>query len=134
MEKSLRLPIKGGARARVKGFTTFEMSTGFHGFIVPLSFVTCALLFTILVFGDSIRFSDPPTLAPTVVSAEKQLTNHHRRSPRRMFPLRPTNKSTTMMKTTESLSLQNLDTPQIKNEGKKWRLSRRQELRRQHML
>jgi hypothetical protein len=39
-----------------------------------------------------------------------------------------------MMKTTESLSLQNLDTPQIKNEGKKWRLSRRQELRRQHML
>jgi hypothetical protein len=24
MQKSLRLPIKGGARARVKGFTTFE--------------------------------------------------------------------------------------------------------------
>jgi hypothetical protein len=26
------------------------------------------------VFGDYIRFSDPPTLVPTVVSAEKQLT------------------------------------------------------------
>jgi hypothetical protein len=31
-------------------------------------------LLLILVFGDSIRFLDPPTLAPTVVLAEKQLT------------------------------------------------------------
>jgi hypothetical protein len=30
--------------------------------------------FLILVFGDSIQFFDPPTLAPTVVSAKKQLT------------------------------------------------------------
>jgi hypothetical protein len=39
-----------------------------------------------------------------------------------------------MMKTTESLSLQNLHTPQIKNEEQNLRLSKRQELRRQHIL
>jgi hypothetical protein len=44
------------------GFTTFEASTSFRGFFVPLSFVTCAFLFTILVFGDAIRFSDPQHL------------------------------------------------------------------------
>jgi hypothetical protein len=30
-------------------------------------------MFRNLVFGDSIRFLDPPTLAPSIVSAKKQL-------------------------------------------------------------
>jgi hypothetical protein len=51
-----------------------------------------------------------------------------------MFTLRPTKKSTTMTKTMESLSLQYLHTPQIKNEGQNLRLYRKQELRRQHTL
>jgi hypothetical protein len=74
MKKSLRLPIKGGAWARVKGFTTFEASTDFQRFLVSLSFVNCTSSFVALVFGDPFRFSDPPTLAPTVFSAEEQLT------------------------------------------------------------
>jgi hypothetical protein len=48
--------------------------------------------------------------------------------------MRPTKKSTIMMKTTESLSLQNLHTLQIKNEGRNSRLFRKQELRREHTL
>jgi hypothetical protein len=59
--------------AHVKGFTTFEASTSFRGFLIPFLLVSFVSLFPILVFGDSIRFLDPPTLAPTVVSAEKQL-------------------------------------------------------------
>jgi hypothetical protein len=51
-----------------------------------------------------------------------------------MFPVRLTKKSTIMTKTTESLSLQNLRTPQIKNEGKTSRLYRKEELRRHHTL
>jgi hypothetical protein len=39
-----------------------------------------------------------------------------------------------MKKTKESLSLQNLHKPQIKNGGQNLRLSRRQELRKQHIL
>jgi hypothetical protein len=74
MYKFLHLPIKGGVRACVKGFTTFEASTGFRIFFVSLSFETCVLSFATLVFGDSIRFLDPSTLAPTVVLAKKQLT------------------------------------------------------------
>jgi hypothetical protein len=50
------------------------------------------------------------------------------------FPLRLIKKGTTMTKTTESLSLQSLHIPQIKNEEQHLRLSRRQELRRQHIL
>jgi hypothetical protein len=37
------------------------VSTCFRRFFVSPLFVTCALLFVNLVFGDSIRFSDPPT-------------------------------------------------------------------------
>jgi hypothetical protein len=108
------------------------VSTGIQGFFVSSLFVTFVLLFLTSVFRDSIRFLDPPTLALTVVSAEKQLLR--RRSPRKMHQLRPTKKTITMNKTTESLSLQNLHRPQTKNGGQNLRLFRRQELRKQHML
>jgi hypothetical protein len=88
----------------------------------------------ILVFGDSIRFLDPPTLAPTVVSVEKQLTMPPHKRSKKNIPTETTKKSTTMTKTTESLSLQNLHISHIKNEEQYLRLSRKQELRRQHML
>jgi hypothetical protein len=52
-------PYKRGTRARVKGFTNFEVTTGFWRFYVSPSFVTCVLLFATLVFGDSFRFSNP---------------------------------------------------------------------------
>jgi hypothetical protein len=42
--------------------------------------------------------------------------------------MRPTKKSTTMTKTMDSLSLQNLHIPQIKNEEQNLRHSRKQEL------
>jgi hypothetical protein len=51
-----------------------------------------------------------------------------------MVPPRPTKRSTIMMKTTKSLTFQNLHTSQIKNEEQNSRLSRKQELRRQHTL
>jgi hypothetical protein len=51
-----------------------------------------------------------------------------------MVPPRPTKRSTIMMKTTKSLTFQNLHTSQIKNEEQNSRLSRKQELRRQHRL
>jgi hypothetical protein len=54
MQKFLRLPIKEGARARVKGFTTFEVSVGFRGFLVPHLSTTFVHSFWNLVFGDSI--------------------------------------------------------------------------------
>jgi hypothetical protein len=60
MQKSLRLPIKGGAWARVKQFTTFEASTDFRRFPVSLTFVNCASSFVACMFGDPFRFSDPP--------------------------------------------------------------------------
>jgi hypothetical protein len=54
MEKSFRLPIKGGAWAHVKGFTTFEASTGFQRFFVSSLFLTLVCLFQTLVLGDSL--------------------------------------------------------------------------------
>jgi hypothetical protein len=60
MQKSLRLPIKGGAWARVKQFTTFEASTDFRRFPVSLTLVNCASSFVACMFGDPFRFSDPP--------------------------------------------------------------------------
>jgi hypothetical protein len=51
-----------------------------------------------------------------------------------MFPLRPTKRSTIMMKITESLTFQILRTSLIKNEEQNSRLSRKEELRRQHTL
>jgi hypothetical protein len=48
---SFHLPIKWGARARVKGFTTFEASVGFWRFFISLLFATLVLLFQTLVFG-----------------------------------------------------------------------------------
>jgi hypothetical protein len=120
-------------RARVKGFTTFEARIDFRRFFISF-FVTCVLLFAILVFGDSIRFSDPPTLAPTVVSAKKHLTMPPQKKSKKNIPTETDKKSTTMTKTTESLSLQNLHIPQIKNEEQNLRLSKRLELRRQHIL
>jgi hypothetical protein len=71
MLKSLRLLIKGGSRAYVKGFTTFTVSSDFRGFLVSLHPFAYEYLFWNLVFGDPFRFSHPPTLAPTVVPAEK---------------------------------------------------------------
>jgi hypothetical protein len=71
---SLRLPIKGGARARVKGFTTFEVSAGFWRFFVSLLFATLVLLFQTFVFGDSLRFFGPP---PTLASTVFQPKNSH---------------------------------------------------------
>jgi hypothetical protein len=62
-KKSLRLPIKGGARARVKGFTTFEVRTGFQRFFCLLFLRDLRASVVTLVFGDSIRFSDPPTIS-----------------------------------------------------------------------
>jgi hypothetical protein len=58
MLKSLHLPIKGGARARVKGFRTFEAGAVFRGFFVS-SYVICAsdvsvCILSSLVFGDLI--------------------------------------------------------------------------------
>jgi hypothetical protein len=50
------------------------VSTGFQGYLVPYLLVIFEHSFRNLVFGDSIRFLEPPTLAPIVVSAEKQLT------------------------------------------------------------
>jgi hypothetical protein len=60
-------------RARVKRFTTFVASGDFRRFFVSSLFVTYVRLFLTLVLRDSIRVLNPPTLAPTVVSAEKQL-------------------------------------------------------------
>jgi hypothetical protein len=71
MLKSLCLPIKGGARARVKRFTTFEASTRFQ--ILCLLVVTFVHLFLILVFEDSIRLFRPSNIGAHRVSAEKQL-------------------------------------------------------------
>jgi hypothetical protein len=44
------------------------------------------LLFEILAFGDSIRFSDPSTLAPTMVSPEKQLTMPPQKESKKNIP------------------------------------------------
>jgi hypothetical protein len=43
-------------------------------------------LFITLVFGDSTRFLDPPTLAPIVVSAEKQLAMPPQKKSKKNFP------------------------------------------------
>jgi hypothetical protein len=83
---SLCLPIKGAARACVKGFTTFEARTGFQRFFVSSFFVTRVLVFVILVFGDSIRFSDATTLAPTMVSTEKLLTMPPQKKSKKNIP------------------------------------------------
>jgi hypothetical protein len=69
-KKSHRLPIKEGARARVKGFTTFEARTDFWG-ILYLPFVTLELLFLLLCSGTYSDFSDPPNIGAHRVSAEK---------------------------------------------------------------
>jgi hypothetical protein len=67
-------PYKGGHEGTWKGITTFKASSDFRRFFVSMSFVNCAPCFVTLMFGDPFRFSEPPTLTPTVVSAEKQLT------------------------------------------------------------
>jgi hypothetical protein len=64
-KNSIRLPIKGGARARVKGFTTFEARAVFRTFFVSSSFANCTLNLVflcsyILVFADSLRLFGPP--------------------------------------------------------------------------
>jgi hypothetical protein len=77
-KKSLRLPIKRGARARVKGFTTFEARAVFRRFFVSSSFANCMLNLVflcsyILVFGDYLRLfgPPPPTLAPIFLQPKK---------------------------------------------------------------
>jgi hypothetical protein len=86
------------------------------------------------MFRDSLRFFGHPNIGTHRVSAEKQLTMPPQKRSKKNVPPRPTKRSTIMMKTTESLTFQNLRTSQIKNEGKNTRLSRKQELRRQHTL
>jgi hypothetical protein len=49
IKRSLRLPIKGGARARVKGFTTFEAQAVFRRFFVS-AVVNCVLDLNVRAF------------------------------------------------------------------------------------
>jgi hypothetical protein len=76
-KKSLRLSIKGGAWARVKGFTTFEARAVFWRFFVSLSFASCTLNLVVPVLlcsGIPFSFSDAPNIGTHRVSAEKLLT------------------------------------------------------------
>jgi hypothetical protein len=52
-------------RASVKGFTTFEMSTGFRRFFVSPLFVTCALSLVTLVHDSCVRGLHPIFGPPT---------------------------------------------------------------------
>jgi hypothetical protein len=65
-----------------------------------------------------------------VVSAEKQLTMPPQKKFKKNVPTETDQEEHNHDKDNGSLSLQNLHTPQIKNEGRNLRLSRKQELRR----
>jgi hypothetical protein len=77
-EKSLRLHIKGGVRARVKGDTTFEARAVFGIFFVSSS-VNCipdlnVRLFRISVLvcpGSPPNFRTPPNIGTHRVSAKR---------------------------------------------------------------
>jgi hypothetical protein len=78
--KVLRLPIKGGVRARVRGFTTFDVRAVF-GRLFVFSYVTCGFDLNVcphssLVFGGLIRIFDyPPTVVSIVVTQNILLGN-----------------------------------------------------------
>jgi hypothetical protein len=119
---------KGGSRAHVKGFTTFETNTNFRGLLVSsLSILSC-IHSGILCSGIPSDFQTPQHWRPPWFQSKSNSRCLHRRSPRRTLLLRLTKKTITLEKKMKSLLPQNPHKSQIKKGGKSLRLFRRQEL------
>jgi hypothetical protein len=84
-------PYKRGARARVKGLTTFEAWVVFRRFFVSSCIISeikrGCILFS-CVRGYHLEFRIPPTLATTAFQPRNNSRCHHRRGRRRTFQLR----------------------------------------------
>jgi hypothetical protein len=59
IQNSLRLPIKGGPRGRVKGFTTFEAETDFRETLSPCFYTLSCIRSGVLCSGTPSNFRTP---------------------------------------------------------------------------
>jgi hypothetical protein len=87
---SLRLPIKGGARARVKGFITLEICATSGRVSVSFCIVTAPerVYYSISLSCSGIPsgFSDTPNIGAHRVSAEEQLTMPLQKKSKKSIP------------------------------------------------